>query len=528
MYNINMRRANERVERNHRNNGSHNYRSRGGPNIPKGYGHPIYAETSARRESVIQATVQGNLRWMASRFLGFRLRKNYQGMWYAGAVRRVGWHRQRGYGGTVEYEDGYVEVVPMSKLVDLHQQKEQQEKQKGNRLMRSLSEGGEQEVWWKRVQWPVENDSLIDVTRETGLMHERYVGVAFEKVFGELGVFIGVVQEVWRNDQCNDCVRVVYDGGDCEDISIKELRSLVSEGATQESRCGSGLEGSGESIKDANLKPRMGSNVCSNVRDVLNEGMGKVGRLREEIIPKSCAMDESQRSVCNDHFVQIARVREKTIYVRSSNSGREVACRISPVSVLVRKTIDGSSNLSKIALPPLEDVRIKRSSAKVSGIPMDCSWKELSGAITCKDVSVFVLDKFVHDWLTFSVKSYAALVLFAYSFVLFLNCNLRGSVECHSMSQISILNTQPTFTNIPKLQLTEFSKYQPTVPSYHLRGKLINPPTTPLLFCLLLYILLPSLTTDTSWGNISVLDAFIKFCLFTGILNLKYGEAVKD
>ena len=159
---------------------------------------------------------------------------------------------------------------------------------------------------------------------------------------------------------------------------------------------------------------------------------------------------------------------------------------------------------------------------------MDCSWKELSGAITCKDVSVFVLDKFVHDWLTFSVKSYAALVLFAYSFVLFLNCNLRGSVESHSMSQISILNTQPTFTNIPKLQLTELSKYQPTVPSYHLRGKLNNPPTTPLLICLLLYILLPSLKTDTSWGNISVLDAFIKFCLFTGILYLKYGEAVKD
>ena len=94
----------------------------------------------------------------------------------------------------------------------------------------------------------------------------------------------------------------------------------------------------------------MGSNVCSNVRDVLNEGMGTVGRLREEITPKSCAMDESQRSVCNDHFVQIARVREKTIYVRSSNSGREVACRISPVSVLVRTTIDGSSNLSQISL----------------------------------------------------------------------------------------------------------------------------------------------------------------------------------
>ena len=42
MYNINMRRANERVERNHGNNGSHNYRSREGANILKGYGAYIY------------------------------------------------------------------------------------------------------------------------------------------------------------------------------------------------------------------------------------------------------------------------------------------------------------------------------------------------------------------------------------------------------------------------------------------------------------------------------------------------------
>ena len=31
-------------------------------------------------------------------------------------------------------------------------------------------------------------------------MHEWYVGVTFEKAFGEVGVFIGVVQEVWRHD----------------------------------------------------------------------------------------------------------------------------------------------------------------------------------------------------------------------------------------------------------------------------------------------------------------------------------------
>ena len=112
------------------------------------------------------------------------------------------------------YSDGYWAMIPLRKLKKRHVQEHVKTSVGGQKslgsdrvpvamLVRSLSEGGVQEVWWKRVQWPVENDSLIDVTRETGLMHERYVGVAFEKVFGELGVFIGVVQEVWRNDQGN-------------------------------------------------------------------------------------------------------------------------------------------------------------------------------------------------------------------------------------------------------------------------------------------------------------------------------------
>ena len=96
---------------------------------------------------------------------------------------------------------------------------------------------------------------------------------------------------------------------------------------------------------------------------------------------------------------------------------------------------------------------------------------------------------------------------------LFLNCNLRGSVDSQSRFQIPILNSQSTFTNIPKLQLTELSNYQPTVPSFLLWGTLNNSPTNPYLFCLLLLILLPSLITDTSWGNISVLDALIRLSL---------------
>ena len=107
--------------------GNRNYVCRG-QNFSKGYGHPMYAETSARRESVIQPTVQGNLSWMASRFVGFKLRQKYEGLWYEGVVCQVGWHRPRGYGGTVLYEDGYVEIMPMAKLVELQRRKEENNK----------------------------------------------------------------------------------------------------------------------------------------------------------------------------------------------------------------------------------------------------------------------------------------------------------------------------------------------------------------------------------------------------------------
>ena len=47
-------------------------------------------------------------------------------------------------------------------------------------------------------------------------------------------------------------MRVVYDDGDCEDISIEELQLLVHKGANQESGCGSELECCDESIEDTN------------------------------------------------------------------------------------------------------------------------------------------------------------------------------------------------------------------------------------------------------------------------------------
>ena len=67
MYNKIMRRMNERVERYYGNNGSHNYRSREGANIPKGYGaySPSTLTSVATKEHV-----QGNLEWMRRKFDG--------------------------------------------------------------------------------------------------------------------------------------------------------------------------------------------------------------------------------------------------------------------------------------------------------------------------------------------------------------------------------------------------------------------------------------------------------------------------
>ena len=41
------------------------------------------------------------------------------------------------------------------------------------------------------------------IKRETALLHKRFIGVTFAKSVGHLGMFIGVVKEVWRHDRGN-------------------------------------------------------------------------------------------------------------------------------------------------------------------------------------------------------------------------------------------------------------------------------------------------------------------------------------
>ena len=55
---------------------------------------------------------------MSVRFIRLQIKKNYRDGWYQGFVRCVGWHRARGYGAAVVYEDGYVEKTPVAKLVE--------------------------------------------------------------------------------------------------------------------------------------------------------------------------------------------------------------------------------------------------------------------------------------------------------------------------------------------------------------------------------------------------------------------------
>ena len=45
--------------------------------------------------------------------------------------------------------------------------------------------------------------AFIKRPRETALLHERFIGVTFAKLVGHLGMFIGVVKEVWRHDRGN-------------------------------------------------------------------------------------------------------------------------------------------------------------------------------------------------------------------------------------------------------------------------------------------------------------------------------------
>jgi hypothetical protein len=45
----------------------------------------------------------------------------HRGVWYWGVVLKVGWNRAKGDGAKVVYEDRYVEIMQVSKLVELQE-----------------------------------------------------------------------------------------------------------------------------------------------------------------------------------------------------------------------------------------------------------------------------------------------------------------------------------------------------------------------------------------------------------------------
>ena len=65
------------------------------------------------------------------------MRKRYKGVWYQGAVQKVGWHSVRGYGTKVLYEDSYIiEIVQIAVLVKLQQHRNVNE----NKIARARKE----------------------------------------------------------------------------------------------------------------------------------------------------------------------------------------------------------------------------------------------------------------------------------------------------------------------------------------------------------------------------------------------------
>ena len=67
---------------------------------------------------------------------------------------------------------------------------------------------------------------------EEGFLHEKYVGRCFYKWFllvnGVGARFVGTVVAVWwGTDQGTFFARVVYKDGDCEDMCLSELMTLV-------------------------------------------------------------------------------------------------------------------------------------------------------------------------------------------------------------------------------------------------------------------------------------------------------------
>ena len=115
-------------------------------------------------------------------------------------MEQVGWQRNEGYLAKVVYSDGYSEMIQVQNLKRKNNKIENFERCSGIRVW-----SGEPKVELDRTGklWVFDKTNETNEQqrrREAGLMHERYIGVAFEKSFGECGMFLGVVQEVWRHE----------------------------------------------------------------------------------------------------------------------------------------------------------------------------------------------------------------------------------------------------------------------------------------------------------------------------------------
>ena len=196
--------------------------------------------------TAIKERVDGNLKWMGRKFKGTNLRKLYRGRWYKGLVQRVGWNRTKGYGATVVYEDGYVEIVPVATLVTLHQRKEYSDAQKLRERVESSSENQCQgakvdsgrnagkSVTAQEESTNIERDQQLEplqqrklIRDQEGLLHERFVGSCILKYFvsadGVGREFLGTVQCVWWCNNQRFYARIKYDDGDEEDITVEEV-----------------------------------------------------------------------------------------------------------------------------------------------------------------------------------------------------------------------------------------------------------------------------------------------------------------
>ena len=135
------------------------------------------------------------------RFNGFRLRKRYKGVWYQGAVQKMGWHSVRGYGAKVLDEDGYSEIVRIAVLVKLQQHRNVNE----NENSKGKEEGSE-------------------VLRQ---LDAKFKGAEVRKQFGYLGTFTGYIREIWEHEELGYLVNVRYEDGDIEDISLGEMCRIL-------------------------------------------------------------------------------------------------------------------------------------------------------------------------------------------------------------------------------------------------------------------------------------------------------------